>query len=167
MFLNERINREKYFFFHKLQFAVSMAEFERFEIKCPSRGFQLYRDIWKPKLSQLLEVFHEKGNVHDPFAFKVKCAAMLTKAVIAHITGEIYRFCRYFMDYGGLLETRVRDTLCRISPIPNKGLEIPVTLIVKKGLTNSEVFRKMKHFLDKYIESDLIKKPEVEKDDKR
>ena len=93
MFLNERINREKYFFFHKSQFAVSMAEFERFEIKCSSRGFHLYRDIWKPKLSQLLEVFHKKGNVHDPFAFKVKSAAMLTKAVIAHITGEICRFC--------------------------------------------------------------------------
>ena len=71
------------------------------------------------------------------------------------------------MDYGGLLETRVRDTLCRIPPIPNKGLEIPVTLIMKKGSTNSEVFRKMKHFLDKYIDSDLIKKPEVEEDDKR
>ena len=57
--------------------------------------------------------------------------------------------------YGGLLEARVRDTVCRISPIPNKGLEILVTLI-----------RKMEHVLEEYyIEPDLIKKPEVEKDD--
>ena len=91
---------------------------------------------------------------------------MLTKAVIGHIPREISRFCRYFMDYGGLLEARVRDTVCRISPIPNKGLEIPVTLLVKKGSTNSEVFRKMKHFLEEfYIDSDLIKKPEVEEDE--
>ena len=85
---------------------------------------------------------------------------MLTKAVIGHIRKEISRFCRYFMDYGGLLEARVRDTVCRISPIPNKGLEIPVELIVKKGSTNIEVFRKMKNFLEGYyIEPDLVEKP--------
>ena len=90
----------------------------------------------------MLEVFHEQGNVHDPFAmvFKVKSAAMLAKAVIDHIPRELSRFCRYFMDYGGLLEAQIRDTICRMSPIPNKSLEIPLTLIVKKGSTNSEVF---------------------------
>ena len=70
------------------------------------------------------------------------------------------------MDYGGLLEARIRETVCRISLIPNKGLEIPVKLIVKKVSTNSEVFQKMKHFLGEYnIEPYLIKKPEVEGDD--
>ena len=143
-------NREKYFFFHKSQFAVSLApELERFEIKCASRGFHVYRE--KPKLSRSLEVFQEQGHVHDPLAtaFKVKNAVMLTKAVIGHMPREISRFCRYFMDYGGLLEARVRDTVCRISLIPNKGLKIPITLIVKK-VQHSEVFRKMKHFLEEY-----------------
>ena len=75
-----------------------MAEHERFGIKCASRGFHVYRDIWKPKLSQLLEVFHEQGNVHDPFAmvFKVKSAAMLTKAVIGHTPKE-------FIGYADIL----------------------------------------------------------------
>ena len=88
-------NREKCFLFHKSQFAVSMAELERFEIKCASLGFHVYRDTWKPKLSQLFEVFHEQGNVHDPFAtaFKVKSAAILTKAVSGHIPREIPQFC--------------------------------------------------------------------------
>ena len=75
-----------------------MAELEHFEIKCAPRGFHVYRDIWKPKLSQLLEVFHEQGNVHDHFAMA------LTKAVRGHIPKEISRFCQYFMDYGGLFE---------------------------------------------------------------
>ena len=70
------------------------------------------------------------------------------------------------MDYGGPLETRVRNTVCRMSPIPNKGLEISVTLIVKRGSTNSKVFRKMKHFMEEYyIETDLTKKPEVDEND--
>ena len=65
-----------------------MAELERFEVKYLSHGFHVYRDIWKQKLSQVLEVFHKQGNVHDPFAmaFKVKSAAMLTKAVIGPYT---------------------------------------------------------------------------------
>ena len=111
---------------------------------------------------------HEQGNVHDPFAmaFKVKSAAVFIKAVIGHIPREICRFYRYFMVYGGLLEAWVRGTVCRISPILNKGFEITVTLFVKKSSTNSEVFWKMKHFLEEYyIESDLIKKPEVVEDD--
>ena len=138
-----------------------MTELQCFKIKCASHGFHVYRDIWKPKLSQLLEVFHEQENVHDPFAMavKVKSAAMLTKAVLDHIPREISRFCHCFMDYGGLLEARVRDTVCRISPIRNKGLEIPVKLIVKKGSRNSGVFRKMKHFLEEYY-----MKPEIEED---
>ena len=72
-----------------------MAELERFEIKCVSRGFHVYRDIWKAKLSKLLEVLHEQGNVHDPFAtaFKVKSTAILTKTVIGHIPRQISRFC--------------------------------------------------------------------------
>ena len=42
----------------------------------------------------------------------------------------------------------------------NKGLEIPVELIVKKGSTNIEVFRKMKNFVEGYyIEPDLVEKP--------
>ena len=97
---------ERNILFHKSQFAVSTAESERFEIKCASHRFHFYRDIWKPKLFQLLEVFHEnvQGNVHDPvaMAFKVKSAVMLTKAVIGHITREISGTFQYSMDYGGL-----------------------------------------------------------------
>ena len=63
------------------------------------------------------------------------------------------------MDYGGLLEARIRETKCRISPIPNRGLGIPVTLVVKKGTSSGEVFSKMKDFLEEYyIEPELIVK---------
>ena len=52
-------------------------------------------DIWKSKIFQLLEVFHEQGNVHNPFAmaFKVKSAAMLTKPITDHTPIEMSRFC--------------------------------------------------------------------------
>ena len=108
-----KYNREKYFFFYKSQFAISIAELERFEIKCASGGIQVYRDVCKPKLSQPLEVFPEQGNIYDPFAmvFEVKSAAMLTKTVIGRIPRKISRFCQYFKDYDGLLEARVRHSM--------------------------------------------------------
>ena len=144
-----------------------MENLERFEIKCTSRGFHVYRTHWKPKLGQDLQVQHEEGNVHDPFAmaFKLKTQATLTPAVVGHISREISHFCRYFMDYGGLLEARVRDTKCHISPIPNRGLEIPVTLVVKKGASSGEVFLKMKNYLEEhYIEPELIVKKKEDSD---
>ena len=93
-------NRKKYFFIHKSQFAVSMAELEHFEIKFVSCWFHIYRDIWNPKLSQLLEVFHEQGNVHDPFAMacEVRSAAVLTTAVIGHIPREISCFFNFLWN---------------------------------------------------------------------
>ena len=90
--------------------------------------------------------------------FTLKTQAILILAVVGHIPREISRFCQYFMDYGGLLEARVHETKCRISPIP-KGLEIHVTLVVKKGTSSGEVFSKMKDFLEEYyIEPELTAK---------
>ena len=127
-----------------MQFAVSMAELKRFKIKCVSHGLHIYWAIRKLKLSELLEVFQEQGNIHDPFsiAFKVKSAAILTKAVIGHIPREISWFCWYFMIYCGFLEARVRDAVCRISPNLNRGHEIPITLILKKFQQTERFFEK-------------------------
>ena len=84
-----------------------MAELERFKIKYLSHGFHVYRDIWKQKLSQVLEVLHKQGNVHDPFAisFKVKSAAMLTKAVTGPYTK--INFLVLLIFYG--LQRSLRD----------------------------------------------------------
>ena len=84
-----------------------MAELERFKTKYLSHGFHVYRDIWKQKLSQVLEVLHKQGNVHDPFAisFKVKSAAMLTKAVTGPYTK--INFLVLLIFYG--LQRSLRD----------------------------------------------------------
>ena len=55
------------------------------------------------------------------------------------------------MDPGGFLEARASETKCRISPIPNRGLEIPVTLVVKKDTSSGEVFSKVKDYLEEYL----------------
>lgn len=63
------------------------------------------------------------------------------------------------MEFGGTLDARVREIKCRISPILNKGHKISITLIVRKGTTNSNIF--LEEF---YIEPHLIKRIQTEED---
>ena len=39
-----------------------------FKIDCASRGYHVYRGLWKPKLNEKLEVGIDKDNVYDPYA---------------------------------------------------------------------------------------------------
>ena len=39
-----------------------------FEIECASRVFQVCRNVWHPLMGEKLNVQHEHGNFHDPFA---------------------------------------------------------------------------------------------------
>ena len=48
--------------------------------------------------------------------------------VFGHLPRQISRFCQFFYDYGGELPAVVRDPKYRRSPIPQEGLEIPITL---------------------------------------
>ena len=140
---------------------------QQFQIACASRGFHVYRELWKPKLGQKLNVDQEIGNLHDPFAISLgaKIAGKLTDfEIVGHIPREISRFCHYFINYGGKLEARVTGVKYRPSPIPSGGLEIPILLIVKKGDSTEEIFQEMEDFLRTYyIEPDKIV---AEKEDK-
>ena len=87
---------------------------------------------------------------------KTKAAVTEIQAV-GHLPREISRFCTFFFDYGGELSAAVRDPKYRRSPIPQGGLEIPITLKVFKGDTPDNVFKKMGEFLERfYVEPDKI-----------
>lgn len=146
-----------------------MAGRQRFEIPCASRGFHVYREVWTPRLGQSLKVEQEINNVHDPFAISLgtKIPGKLTdKEIVGHIPREISRFCHYFLNYGGKLETRVTCARYRPSPIPTGGLEIPILLIVLKADSTDEVFEEMENLVNSYyIEPDQIVAEEGEDDE--
>lgn len=124
-----------------------------FEIKCASRGFQVYRDVWNPRMGEKLNVQHEHGNVHDPFALTLSVkrrGSFVEWEVVGHLPREISRFCYYFLNYGGALEGRVRDRKYRASPIPSGGIEVPITLVVLLHKAGQRVFLKMKDLLQEY-----------------
>ena len=81
---------------------------------------------------------------------------------VGHVPRKIAQFCRYFLNYGGLLEGRVRDVRCRRFAIPKIGLEIPITIVVKKHKASPVTFSKKKELIyDYYTEPENIKKSKV------
>ena len=52
---------------------------------------------------------------------------------------------------------RVQESKHRPSPVPNGGLEIPITLVIKKGNSTSDVLENMeKRVKELYIEPEKI-----------
>ena len=141
---------------------------QQFEITCASRGFHVYRELWKPKFGQNLQVKQEIGNLHNPFAIFLgaKIPGKLTDFdIVGHIPREISRFCHYLVNYGGKIEAQVRCTKYRPSPIPSGGLEIPILLVIKKGNSTQEIFEKMESFVKSYyLEPDKIVAAAKDKD---
>lgn len=129
-------------------------------IDCASRGFHEYRKIWLPKLGQRLTVKRDKANLFDPYSIGLYCQikGKIDKlSIVGHLPREISRFCKFYLEYNGVINATVRMTKFRRSPLPQGGLEIPIKLCVGKGDSSNEVFRKMKGFmLENYLEPEKI-----------
>ena len=108
-----------------------------YDIKCASRGFHETRKFWKPKDHRKLEIAEEQCNLFYPYAI----------SIVGHIPREIPRFCYFFVNHGGLLRGNVSDTKYRRSPLPQGGLEIPMTLSVYQGKATAEEYESLKSFI--------------------
>ena len=127
-------------------------------IKCASPGFYQYRKFWKPKLGQTLQIMCESKNVHDPYAMTlvVKSKRKITGSCVAgHLPREISRFCTFYLDYGGKLESTVVCTSFRRSPIPQGGLKMPINLKILQSDAPDRVFNIMKEKVETYY-TDII-----------
>ena len=124
---------------------------QQFEITCASRGFHVYRELWKPNLGQNLQVKQEIGNSHDPFSISLgaKIPEKLTDFdIVGHIPRQISRFCHYFVNYGGKIEARVRCT--KTVTYSFGRLENSYSSCHKKGDSRQEIFGKVESFVKSY-----------------
>ena len=103
----------------------------------------------------------EYADVHDQFVIAITAylqEKLTAYNVVVHVPREISRFCRHFLNHGGLLEKRARDVRYRKSPTPKDRLEIPISMVVKHKASLA-VFNKMKErILEYYTEHENIKK---------
>ena len=104
----------------------------------------------------------------DPFAISLGAntpGKLAEFEEMGHIPREISRFCYYFINYGGKLEVCIRNTKYGHSPVLSEGLEIPISLVLKIGISLNAVFQKVENFIeDYYLEPEkLCPEKDIEK----
>ena len=128
-----------------------------FSLSCAARGFHEYR-IVKP----------QTRNLFDPYAI-----GLFTKirgkieplSLVGHLPREISRFSKFYLEYGGNMKASVRDVKFRRSPLPQGGLEIPITLTILQNNASLTVYNKMQEsMMEYYVEPENIPTEIVEDD---
>ena len=80
--------------------------------------------------------------------YSAQKTTITNKDIVRHIPRELSRFCKFFVEYGGLLFAGVSNTKFQRSPIPQGGLEIPIKLHVVKAEASDEHFSKTRKFVE-------------------
>ena len=104
-----------------------MAFCEVFEFLCAVRGFHVYRRFWTPEKSQLLNCFHESGNVFDPFAIKI-CESNSEKPV-EHLPQEISRVTKFIIERGATVDAGLTSDHYRLPLVQHVSSSSSVRLL--------------------------------------
>ena len=94
-------------------------------------GYHVYRDTWKPYVSECLRCEHEIDNLFDMIAIKV----CLDNSIVGHLPREISRATKFLLDRGALINATIRSTIVRRSPLFQGGLEVLCTVEVSMPKT--------------------------------
>ena len=102
-----------------------------------------YQKICMPKFGQKLTVKRDKINLFDPYVIGLYCkikGKIEEQSLIGHLPWEILRFCRFFLEYDGLLDATVRAAKFRRSSLPQGGLKIPIKLYIPSKPQNFSLY---------------------------
>ena len=106
-----------------------------FSAEVGSRGYHVYRKTsWRNiHLHQHVVVLKEVNNISidiDPYCCRItiKRVDRIGPVTVGHVPRELSRFIFYFIQEGGSVTGTVASTTPRISPIPEGGLEVPISM---------------------------------------
>ena len=124
-----------------------------FSLSCAARGFHEYRKFWAPTINQKLIVKPQTRNLFDPYAiglFTKLRGKIEPLSLVGHLPREISRFSKFYLEYGGNMKASVGDVKFHRSPLPQGGLEIPITLTILQNNASITVYNKMQEFMMEY-----------------
>ena len=130
-----------------------------FDFVTDMRGFHVYRDIWKPKLYQLVTCKRERNNVHHCFAIAgmTKVQGTLAPSIIGHIPRELSRYIWFAIKRGATIQAKVISTKEKASTLKQGGLEVPICVEIVWGDTVSmEKLKTKVDSLDYKIDVDYV-----------
>ena len=96
----------------------------------------MYKEIWKPKVGDVLSSIHERNNQHR-----------MLHLVISHVRSAVLQD---FLFRGADVFVTVKDARFRQSPLIKGGLEIPVeaTVRMKASTKNVEAIERLKQLVE-------------------
>ena len=116
-----------------------------------SRGWQVYgKAVWQnPRRGKKLEAkkeINEEATKIDSYAIArtVKSKYKLVPVVVGHI----WRFTKYFLNYGGRIEMKVFSWQHKPSPIPSAGLKIPLVIMFSISEEKSAILKHLPNLID-------------------
>ena len=98
------------------------------------RGFHVYRSEWKPYIGQNITFKQEFENPHDRFAVagKANLPGKLCAVSVGHVPREMSRHVWYAITEGAEFSATVKSVSPKPSPLKQGGLEIIITMAVKR-----------------------------------
>ena len=117
--------------------------FTTLEVPAAVRGFHVYRASWQPEENEILECYHEQGNIWDIFA--IKTCQSNSVIPVGHLPMELSRLTKFLLDRGAVIKAQLTSSNYRRSPLVQGGLEIECKIIIRMLAT-----RKNKDILDRY-----------------
>ena len=112
-----------------------------------------FMKVCRPKVNQHWRMHPEKKNLRDPYAMDIPGnlpRKIAEETLVGHVSREISRFCTVFTKKVGVLSSFVRETKFQRSPLPQGGLEIPITLYVIKADGSEKIFSQDKNFVEEH-----------------
>ena len=108
---------------------------ESFSATIGSRGYHVYRNsVWSNiAVNQIVEVHKENNAVslsYEPYCCKITARKIdhIGPVTVGHIPREISRFVYVLLQEGESVTGTDMDTVPKVSPIPEGGLEVPLQL---------------------------------------
>lgn len=92
------------------------------------RNYHVYKEVWKATEGEILLCQRENNNYHDPFSV----AVIKDGQIVGHVPKKISTVCSLFLRRGGTLYVcTVTEHRRYTQDLPQGGLEVPFTLVVK------------------------------------
>ena len=108
----------------------------QYSFPCGLRGFHVYKEIWKPKVGDVLSCIHERNNQHDRYAI---APTKLLPRRLGHLPHEISHFTRFLISRGADVFVTVNDAHFQRLPLIQGGLQIPVEATVRMEASTKNV----------------------------
>ena len=100
------------------------------------RGHHVYKDVWRPVIGELLQIFHETNNRHDRHALAVFKEGIF----VGHVPSEMSRIFWFFLQHDGKIECEITGQRKK-----GKGLEVPCVYRFKGSTQKIERMKELMH----------------------